>query len=96
MGRIELQELAEQHRGHIGHAHGHAGMAGIGLLHRIHGQRADGVGEVAVGNVVGVQSVHVGGLETGAPMHRREERAMKTDRRRNMPPEPEPRQPQVS
>jgi hypothetical protein len=46
--RIELQEAAEQHGGDIGHAHGHAGMAGIGLLDGVHGERADGVGHVAM------------------------------------------------
>ena len=51
VGGIELQEAGEQHGGHVGHAHGHAGMAGIGLLHRVHGQRADGVGHVLVGRL---------------------------------------------
>ena len=30
--------------GDIGHAHGHAGMAALRLLHRIHGEHPDGVG----------------------------------------------------
>ena len=38
---IEFQVLFEQHRGDIGHAHRHAGMAGIGRGHGIEGQRAD-------------------------------------------------------
>jgi hypothetical protein len=42
--RIELHDLGEQHRGDVGRAHRQAGMAGIGLLDRIHGQGADGVG----------------------------------------------------
>ena len=45
---VELQEAREQHGGDVGHAHGHAGMAGIGLLHRVHGQRPDGIGHVLV------------------------------------------------
>ncbi len=46
---VELQEAREQHGGDIGHAHGHAGMAGIGLLHGVHGQRPDGIGHVLMG-----------------------------------------------
>ena len=45
---VELQELGEQHRRHVGHAHGHAGMPALGPLHGVHGQRADGVGHVPV------------------------------------------------
>ena len=48
MLRVELQEPRPQHGGDVGHAHGHAGMAGLRLLDRIHGERADGVGEVGV------------------------------------------------
>ena len=48
MGRVELQEAREQHGGHVGHAHRHAGVAGIGLLHGVHGERPDGVGHVAM------------------------------------------------
>ncbi|EGY00759.1 hypothetical protein AZA_89242 [Nitrospirillum viridazoti Y2] len=47
---IELQELGEQHGGDIGHAHGHAGMARLGRFHGVHGQDADGGGEILVGN----------------------------------------------
>ena len=43
IGGIELQELGEQHGRDVGHAHRHAGMAGFRLLHRVHGERADGV-----------------------------------------------------
>ena len=52
--------------GDIGHAHRHAGMAGVGALHGVHGERADGVGEFAAcshaalwaagGRPVGVQA----------------------------------------
>ena len=45
--RIELDEAVEQHRRDVGHAHRHAGMARIRLLHGVHRQRADGVGHVA-------------------------------------------------
>ena len=50
MSRIELQELMEQHRGHIGHAHRHARVAGIGLLHRVHGKRPYGIGHLVMGH----------------------------------------------
>ena len=45
---VELQELGEQNRRHVGHAHGHAGVPAFGPLHGVHGQRADGVGHVPV------------------------------------------------
>ena len=45
--RIEFEEAAPQHRGDVGHAHGHAGMAAFRLLDRIHGECADGVGHAA-------------------------------------------------
>ncbi len=48
VGGIEFEEAREQHGSDVGHAHGHAGMAGIGLLHRVHGERSDGVGHVLV------------------------------------------------
>ncbi len=48
IGRVEFQKLREENRRHIGHAHRHAGMAGIGLLHRIDSQEADRIGELAV------------------------------------------------
>ena len=43
IGRIELQVVAEQHGGGIGHAHRGAGMAAVGGVHGINGQRADAV-----------------------------------------------------
>ena len=48
MLRVELQEPRPQHGGDVGHAHGHAGMAGLGLLDGVHGERPDGVGEGGV------------------------------------------------
>ena len=47
-GGVELQEPGEQHGRHVGHAHRHAGMARLGLLHGIHGERPDGVRHVLV------------------------------------------------
>ena len=47
VGRVELQELGEQHGCNVGGAHRQARMAGIGLLHRVHGKGADGIGHVA-------------------------------------------------
>ena len=41
---IKAHEAGEQHRGDIGRAHRQAGMAGIGLLHGVHGEEADRVG----------------------------------------------------
>ena len=48
IGGIEFQELREQHGRDVGHAHRQAGMAGLGLLDRVHRQRADGVGHAVV------------------------------------------------
>ena len=42
--RIEREKAVEEDGGDIGHAHRHAGMARIRGLHRIHGQRPDGIG----------------------------------------------------
>jgi hemerythrin-like domain-containing protein len=41
---VVLQVPAPQRDGDLGHAHRRAGVAGVGLLHGIHGQGADGVG----------------------------------------------------
>ena len=46
---VELHELGEQHRGDVGHAHRHAGMARVRLLHGVHGESPDGVRHVAAG-----------------------------------------------
>ena len=43
IGRIEFQELGEQHGRDVGRAHRQAGMAGFRLLDRVHGERADRV-----------------------------------------------------
>ena len=44
VGRVVFQHARPQSSRGIGHAHWHARMAGIGLLHRIHGQDPDGIG----------------------------------------------------
>ncbi len=44
IGRVVAQMPGPERHRDLGHAHGRAGMAGIGLLHRVHGERPDGVG----------------------------------------------------
>ena len=46
--RIELQELREQDRRRIRHAHRHPRMAALGGLHSVHGKRANGIGHPVV------------------------------------------------
>ena len=48
LGSVEFQELREQHGGDVGRAHRQAGMAGIGLLHGIHGEPADRIGHTGM------------------------------------------------
>ncbi len=45
IGRVVLQEVVPQHLRDIGHAHGGAGVTGIGLLDGIHAERTNGVGK---------------------------------------------------
>ena len=45
---IELEVPGEQHRGDIGHAHGHARMPGGGAFDRVHGEGTHRVGHAAV------------------------------------------------
>ena len=45
---IELEELREQDRRDVGHAHRHARMTGLRLLDRVDGQEADRVGQLVV------------------------------------------------
>ena len=40
---MEFEEPGKQHGGDIGHAHRQAGMAGIGLFHRVHREDTDGI-----------------------------------------------------
>lgn len=58
--RIDAEEAIEEHRRHIGHAHRHAGMSGIGLLHRVHCQRADRIGHVGLGHRHFLRGLHCG------------------------------------
>ena len=44
IGGIEFEEARKQHGRDIGHAHRHAGMAGLRLLDGVDGEEADGVG----------------------------------------------------
>ena len=48
VGGVKAQELAEQHGGDVRHAHGHARVAGLRRLHRVHRQGPDGVRHVLV------------------------------------------------
>ena len=48
VGRVELQHLSEQHGRDVGCAHRQAGMAGFGLFHGVHRERADRVGHAVV------------------------------------------------
>ena len=41
---VVLQKFREQHCGDVSHAHRHALVAGFGLVDRVHGKHADGVG----------------------------------------------------
>ena len=45
--RVVLEILGPEYGGDIGHAHRHAGVAGIGLLDGIHAEGTDGIGEFA-------------------------------------------------
>ena len=62
VGWIVLQGPREQGRGRVGHAHRHAGMARICGLHRVHGQRPDGIGKTALGGL------HRGSENEGRPL----------------------------
>ena len=44
---VVLQKAGKKRGRCVGHAHGHAGMAGFGLLHPINRQRANGIGHAA-------------------------------------------------
>jgi hypothetical protein len=50
---VVFQEFREQDRGDVGGAHRQAGMAGLGLLDRIHGQGAHRIRQIGVGNAIG-------------------------------------------
>ena len=62
VGRTVAQMIAPEHFGNIGHAHRHAGMAGLRRFHGVDREEADGVGEATAG--VGSQGfAHVGSME---------------------------------
>ena len=45
VGRVVLEVVAPEDFGDLGHAHGCARVAGVGLLHRVHREGADGAGD---------------------------------------------------
>jgi hypothetical protein len=45
---VVAQEAAPEYLGDLGHAHRHARMARVGLLHRVHRQGADGVDDLGL------------------------------------------------
>ena len=47
IGGVEFEEVAEQNGRNIRHPHRHAGMAGFGLLDRVHRERAQRIGHRA-------------------------------------------------
>ncbi len=62
IGRVVAQVPLPEGERNLGHSHRHAGVTRVGLLHRIHGQGADGVAQIAIryGGSRGV--IHEGGL----------------------------------
>ena len=54
--RIVLQELRPERESHGGRAHRHAGVAGVGVLHRVRRKNADGVDAQVVEGGGGGQS----------------------------------------
>ena len=47
---VVAEMAAPKRRSDVGHAHGHPGVTGLGLLHGIHRKRTDGVGHRLRGN----------------------------------------------
>ncbi|MNX84449.1 hypothetical protein D3C86_1162460 [compost metagenome] len=60
---VELQEFRVEDGGDVGHAHGHSGVAALGLFDAVHGQDANGVGHL-FGRRLGECSLGVGHGET--------------------------------
>ena len=58
VSRVVAQVAVPQDFGNFGHAHGRAGVAGLGGLHSVNRQKADGVGH-AVGHVFARCVAHV-------------------------------------
>ena len=56
---VKLQVLFKQNRCHIGHAHGHARVAGVGGSHRVQRQGADGAGGHPMLGVAGAQGLDI-------------------------------------
>jgi hypothetical protein len=69
--RVVLEEVVPQHFGDVGHAHRHARMAGVGRLDRVHGEEADGVGEIAAGRcpLVPTQALDIAKYLQHRPSH---------------------------
>ena len=57
---IEAQEMLPHRVGHRRQRHGRAGMSGVGLLHRVHGEGANGVDRKLVELLVGHESRSAG------------------------------------
>ena len=53
ISRIVTQVSREQRHGDVGHAHGHAGVAGLGAFDRVHGKGADSGGHRLGGDCFG-------------------------------------------
>ena len=47
VGGVVAQELGPEGDGRVGHAHGHTGVARVGLLHGIGREKTDGIGREA-------------------------------------------------
>ena len=50
IARVVLEVVVPQHLRHVGHTHRHAGVSGVGFLHRIHRQCANCVGQSGSGS----------------------------------------------
>ena len=48
IGRVEFEHVAPENRGDVGHPHRQAGVAALGLLDRIEGEKADRIGHRVV------------------------------------------------
>ena len=49
IGGIMTQHAAPQGFRHVGHAHGRAGVAGLGLVYGVHGKDTNGIGKFFTG-----------------------------------------------
>ncbi len=55
--RVVAQVVVPEDLGDIGHAHGRARVPGLGPLHRVHAEEADGIRQLAPGGTVGLLSL---------------------------------------